>query len=40
MITDYDDEVFIAHVDRIKVVSREEIIFILKCGLELKERMT
>lgn len=39
MITDYDDEVFIAHVDRIKVVSREEIIFILKCGLELKERM-
>lgn len=39
MSTDYDDEVFIAHVDRIKVVSREEIIFILKCGLELRERM-
>lgn len=39
MLTDYDDEVFLAHVDSIMVVSREEVVFILKCGLELKERM-
>jgi hypothetical protein len=39
MLKEYEDEVFLAHVDKIKVVSREEIIFLLKCGLELKERM-
>lgn len=39
MLTDYDDEVFLAHVDSIMVVSREEIVFVLKCGLELNERM-
>lgn len=39
MLTDYDDEVFLAHVDIITVVSREEFIFVLKCGLELEERM-
>ncbi|MFR1708856.1 MAG: recombinase family protein [Clostridium sp.] len=39
MLKEYEDEVFLAHVDKITVVSREEIIFLLKCGLELKERM-
>ncbi len=39
MLKEYEDEVFIAHVDKITVVSREEIIFLLKCGLELRERM-
>lgn len=39
MLTDYYDDVFLAHVDRIMVVSRENVVFILKCGLELKERM-
>lgn len=39
MLTDYDDEVFLAHVDSIMVVSREEVVFVLKCGLELNERM-
>ena len=39
MLKEYEDEVFLAHVDKITVVSREEIIFLLKCGLELRERM-
>ncbi|WP_191980822.1 recombinase family protein, partial [Clostridium haemolyticum] len=39
MLKEYEDEVFLAHVDKITVVSREEIIFLLKCGLELGERM-
>ena len=39
MLKEYEDEVFLAHVDKIIVVSREEIIFLLKCGLELRERM-
>lgn len=39
MLIDYEDDVFLAHVDKITVVSREKIVFELKCGLELKERM-
>ncbi|MFV0362633.1 MAG: recombinase family protein, partial [Suipraeoptans sp.] len=39
MLTDYDDDVLLAHVDSIMVVSREEVVFILKCGLELKDRL-
>lgn len=39
MLKEYEDEVFLAHIDKITVVSREEIVFVLKCGLELKERM-
>lgn len=39
MLKEYEDEVFLAHVDKITVVSREEIIFLLNCGLELRERM-
>ena len=39
MLKGYEDEVFLAHVDKIIVGSRDEILFLLKCGLELKERM-
>ena len=39
MLTEYDDELFLAHVDHISVVSRDEIAFVMKCGLELKERV-
>lgn len=39
MQTEYDDELFLAHVDHIKVISRDEVAFVMKCGLELKERM-
>ena len=35
----FDDEAFIQHVSRIIVFSREEIGFILKCGITLRERM-
>ena len=37
--TEYDDDVFLAHVESIIVVSRDEIIFVMKCGLNLKERL-
>lgn len=39
MLTEYDDDVFLAHVESITVVSRNEIIFVMKCGLKLKERL-
>lgn len=39
MLTDFDEALFENTVDRIKVLSREEIAFELKCGLTLKERM-
>lgn len=39
MLTEYTDELFLAHVDGITVLSREKIIFELKCGLKLKERL-
>lgn len=39
MLTEYDDELFLAHVDHITVNSRDEVVFVMKCGLELKERM-
>ena len=38
-LTEYDEELFIAHVDHITAVSRTEVIFSLKCGLNLKERL-
>ena len=38
-LTEYDDELFIVHVDHITVVSGTEVIFSLKCGLNLKERL-
>ena len=39
MLTEYEDELFLAHVAGITVLSREEIVFELKCGLRLKERL-
>lgn len=39
MLTEYSDEIFISHVEGITVLSREEIVFELKCGLKLKERI-
>ncbi len=39
MLTDFDEVVFEKTVDRIKVLSREEIAFELKCGLTFKERI-
>lgn len=37
MLTEYDDEIFINHVEKVIVKSREEIIFLLKCGLQFRE---
>lgn len=39
MLTHFDDEVFLNYVEKIKVLSRTDIAFELKCGLELKERL-
>lgn len=39
MLTEYSDEIFLAHIDNIKVTSRVEIIFQLKCGLNINERL-
>jgi len=39
MLNDYNDDVFLTHVDSMIVASREEVVFVLKCGLELKERL-
>ena len=39
MLKDFDEALFEHIVTRIKVLSREEIAFELKCGLTLKERM-
>jgi len=39
MLTEYSDEIFLSHVEGIIVLSREEIVFELKCGLKLKERL-
>ena len=38
-MTQFQDEVFREYVDEITVLSREEIVFSLRCGLELKERL-
>lgn len=37
--TEFEDELFLSTVDEITVLSREEIVFCLKCGLRLKERL-
>ena len=39
MMTEFDDEIFLSFVERITVLSRKEVVFGLKCGLSLKERM-
>lgn len=38
-IETFDDDMFLEYVDTITVNSREEIVFNLKCGLELSERL-
>ncbi len=38
-ITEYEEDLFIEYVDTVTVESREEIIFNLKCGLRLRERL-
>ena len=38
-IESFDDDVFMEYVDTITVMSREEIVFNLKCGLHLTERL-
>lgn len=39
MLTQYDDELFLSYVERITVLSRKELVFELKCGLKLRERL-
>jgi site-specific DNA recombinase len=39
MVTEFTEELFLAYVDRVTVVSRAEVMFELKCGLNLKERL-
>ena len=39
MMTEFDDETFLSFAERITVLSRKEVIFELKCGLSLKERL-
>lgn len=38
-IESFDDDMFLEYVDTITVMSREEIVFNLKCGLHLTERL-
>lgn len=39
MMTGFDDEAFLSFVEWITVLSRKEVIFELKCGLSLRERL-
>jgi hypothetical protein len=39
MLTQFDDEVFLTYVEKITVLSSADIVFELKCGLKLKERL-
>ena len=39
MLTEFDSELFEKYVDHITVVSRERLVFNLKCGLNLEERI-
>lgn len=39
MLTKFDSELFEKYVDHITVVSRERLVFNLKCGLNLEERL-
>ena len=39
MLTQFDDEVFLTYVEKITVLSSADIIFELKCGLQIKERL-
>ena len=35
----FADDMFLEYVDTITVLSREEVVFNMKCGLKLKERL-
>ena len=39
MMTEFDDEIFLSFVEQITVLSRKEVVFELKCGLSLRERL-
>lgn len=39
MLMDFADEIFLAYIERVTVLSRRELSFELKCGLCLKERL-
>ena len=39
MLTEFDAELFDKFVDHITVASREKLVFSLKCGLSLEERI-
>lgn len=39
MVTEFTDELFLSYVNRVAVISRTEVMFELKCGLNLKERL-
>ena len=39
MLTEFDDGVFLEYVDKVTVLSRNESVFELKCGLFLRERL-
>ncbi len=39
MLKQFDDEVFLTYVEKITVLSGTDIVFELKCGLKLKERL-
>ena len=39
MVMEYSDDLFLAYVERVMIISRSEVVFELKCGLNLKERL-
>ena len=39
VLTEFDDSVFNDYVNEIRVLSRDELEFQLKCGLKIKERL-
>lgn len=39
MVTEYEDNLFLAYVNSVVVLSRTEVSFELKCGLNLRERL-
>ncbi len=39
MVTEFTEELFIDYVERVTVLSRAEVMFELKCGLNLKEKL-
>ena len=39
MMMAFDDEIFLSFVEQLTVLSRKEVVFDLKCGLSLRERL-